>query len=879
MFAYLAGLAPMQSISRIANSPLNGPLTGRTVGRFIVYERLGKGGMGEVYRAEDTRLKRTVALKRLTPFLSVNPLYRQRFEQEAERACQFNDSHIASVYDVIEDKDELFLVMEFVEGQTLRGRLQQALSLREFLAISVQCAEAIAVAHERGIVHCDIKPENIMMTPSGQVKILDFGVAKYLPRPEQSTTLDASCMRSGTPAYMAPEVLLDEAPDGRADIFSLGIVLYEALAGHHPFLSDSFVATTQRIVNETPTPIHVCNREVPPELEQIVSRAMAKDPALRYANARDMAEDLRKIQDGTPGKLLPVPVRRAPSRKRVLFRVGIAIFIVIAVLIAGVLAISKVRRRLAADKPHASMRLAILPFTPAGGDANSKAFADGLTETLAAKLTQLTGQYPLQIVPPNEIRGEGITTAEQARKGFGVDRVLIGSLHESGTRVRVTYSLVDPEAMRQLSADTITADSSDTFAVEDRVVENVVQMLGLQLEQNARASLITHGTQEPAAYDYYLRGRGYLQDYHKLENLEAAIAVFGRALQRDPNYALAYAGMGEAYWYKYEATREREWVDKAFASCEHAVALSPETSAGHSCLGTVFNGTGRYQQAATEFQRAVKLDFTSDDAVRGLALAYEQLGRAPEAEKTFQEAIQARPQYWAGYAALGHFYIQQARYGEAEQQFRRSIYLAPDDPHSYRSLGGAYIYIGKYKEAIDILRKAVALYPTTQAYSNLGVAFFNLRQFSDAVDAYQHACPTQTADYIACGNLARAYYWAPNQRSRAEQYYRRAIALAKERLTVNPRDGDPHILMANYYAMLGDKPSALQHLDEALALRPEDPEFLLTAAIVHNQFGENQEAIALLKKSLERGYSAAEIRAAPELDNLRNQPELQQLLH
>jgi serine/threonine-protein kinase len=186
--------------------------------------------------------------------------------------------------------------------------------------------------------------------------------------------------------------------------------------------------------------------------------------------------------------------------------------------------------------------------------------------------------------------------------------------------------------------------------------------------------------------------------------------------------------------------------------------------------------------------------------------------------------------------------------------------------------------MGKYEEAIDILRKAITLYPTTQAYSNLGVAFFNLRQFNDAVSAYQHACPAQTADYIACGNLARAYYWAPNQRSEAGQYYRRAIALAEERLKVNPRDGDPHILMANYFAMLGDKQTAMQHLGEALTLRPQDPEFLLTAAIVHNQFAENEEAIALLKKSVQRGYSAAEIRVAPELDNLRSQPELQRLL-
>jgi len=397
------------------------------------------------------------------------------------------------------------------------------------------------------------------------------------------------------------------------------------------------------------------------------------------------------------------------------------------------------------------------------------------------------------------------------------------------------------------------------------------------LGQKARETLTVHDTQEPAARDYYLRGRGYLQDYHKPENLEAAISVFDRALTRDPNYALAYAGLGEAYWNKYEITGDGQWVGKASAACQRAVELASGTADARTCLGTVYNGTGQYEKAIGEFQRAVEADFTSDDAVRGLAFAYERIGRASEAEKTFKQGIQLRPQYWAGYEALGYFYSSQARYEEAAQQFERAISLAPDDPHGYRSLGGIYIYMGKYAQAIETLRKAIALYPTTQAYSNLGVAYFNLRKFEDSVAAYEHACTEQAPDYIACGNLARAYYWTQNGRARSAQFYQRAIRLAEERLKVNPRDGDPHIMMASYYAMLADKPHSMQHLQEALALHPDDPEYLLIAAIIHNQFGEANEAISWAKKAVDRGYSAAEIRSAPELDNLRGRADFQQL--
>src|SRR3989441_2861214 len=210
-------------------------LSGSVVGRFRIGDRLGKGGMGEVYRAEDTKLKRTVALKRLAPQLRADSGYRRRFLEEAERASRFSDSHVAALYDVLDEGGEIFLVMEYVEGENLRQRLRRPISLQEFFDIATQCVEALAAAHQRGIVHCDIKPENIMLTAADQVKILDFGVAKHLPRSDQSSTVDRSGTMAGTPAYMSPEVLLEKAPDGRADVFSLGVVFYEALTGHHPF--------------------------------------------------------------------------------------------------------------------------------------------------------------------------------------------------------------------------------------------------------------------------------------------------------------------------------------------------------------------------------------------------------------------------------------------------------------------------------------------------------------------------------------------------------------------------------------------------------------------------------------------------------------------
>lgn len=853
-------------------------LSGKVVGRFRIGERLGKGGMGEVYSAEDTKLKRTVALKRLAPSLRADSLYRHRFLEEAERASRFGDAHVAAVYDVLEEQGEIFLILEYVQGQNLRQRLREPLSLDEFFTIAIQCAEALVSAHRHGIVHCDIKPENIMLSSEGQVKILDFGVAKHLPRSDQSSTVDRSGTFAGTPAYMSPEVLLEQAPDGRADIFSLGVVFYEVLTGQHPFLAGSFVATTDRIRNETPAPIRVFNRSVPEGLQALVNKAMAKDAGNRYASAEELLDALLAVRSRMSSGEGPHEEEEQKGRSRT--RYLLPSILAVVLLVGGVLASSKmavIRGWFGMEKPPA-IQLVVLPFATPDADSSAKAFSNGLTETLTAELTHLTGNYPLQVVPASEVRAGAITTVEQARKEFGVNMVLEGSLHGAGDQMRVTYSLVDATTRRQLHAEAITADAADALALEDRVVDGVLGMLGLEVESKDRAILAAHGTQDPVAYDFYLRGRGYLQEPEKPENIENAIVAFNNALERDKKYALAYAGLGEAFWARYELTHDPDWVTKAAQACERAVSFNPDLASGNTCFGTVYNGTGKYEEAARQFQRAVLLDPTRDDAFRGLAFAYERLGRQVDAERTFQRAIQVRPQYWASYEWLGTFYSEHARYEEAARQFTQAIALAPDNPHSYRKLGGVYIYMGRYLKAIEVLQRAIALYPTSGAYSNLGIAYFNVHHFDDAVAAYEHACTPASKDYIACGNLARAYYWAPGRRSQATEYYRRAIALAEERLSINPRDGDPHILSSSYYAMLGDRRHALEHLQRALELRPNEPEYLLTAAIVHNQFGEEDEAMEWLEAAVRRGYSASEIKVAPELDNLRGEARFQKLV-
>ncbi len=869
-------------------------LTGTIVGRFAIRARLGSGGMGEVYRADDTRLKRPVALKRIAPRLQSDPSYRQRFLREAQFASGLTDQHIAGVYDVLEDNNEIFVVMEYVEGMTLRQRLAEPLSIEQFLGIAVQCAEALVAAHERGVVHHDIKPENVMLTPAGQVKILDFGVAKQLLRAEDAATLETVGAESvsfggGTLPYMAPETLLDKEADHRADVFSLGVVFYEALAGRHPFRAGSFLTTTTRILHEHPEPLQQVNPKVSPELEHIVAKMLAKEPAERYATAADLLVDLRSEQRAAayparPG-VLPFPLapgvpRKAegvPRRRMRLWGSAAALGVLV---VAGIAVLPRLSQHFHWFTPAKAepKNLAVLPFQAIGGAPENQVYADGMTETLAAKLTQLTASRALQVSSASEVRSRRVSNAAEARKELGVGLVLEGSLYRAGNTMRVNYALVDAGTRKQLRADTITASASDPFALQDQVAAGIVNMLELELKPQERKALETHGTQVAGAYDFYLQGRGYLQNYDKPENIDSAISVFQRALRLDPNYALALAGLGEAYWKKYETQKEASWVKASQKACERAVALDANLAPARVCLGTLHNGTGQYADAVEHFQQALMTEPTSDAAYRGLASAYERLGKPVEAERTFRQAITVRPHYWASYSWLGAFYYHQARYAEAAEMFSQVVALAPDSFRGYYNLGAVYVFLGRYNDAVTTLERSVALRPTATAYSNLGTTYFAQRRFPEAARTYEEALKLDERNYTVWWNLGDAYYWMPEKRAQAAAPYQKAIALASKKLEVNPRDADALGVRALCHAMLQEKKLAMADLAAALKTAPNDAELNYQAALVHNQLGNGQEALDSLEKALAAGYAPSRVRDTPNFDKLQSNPRFLALL-
>ncbi len=854
-------------------------LTGTIVGRFAIQSALGKGGMGEVYLAQDTKLRRPVALKRMASQLRSDEANRRRFLHEARFASRLSNPHIAGIYDVIEEATETFLVMEYVDGETLRQRLRQPMTLDEFLPLALQSTEALAAAHELGVLHLDLKPENIMLTRTGEVKVLDFGLARHVPRADSDTTDHPTGNAGRTPAYASPEVLLEKEPDPRSDIFSLGVVFYEVLAGRNPFHAESIFQTSRRILEETPPPLRSIKSAIPQELENIVAKMLAKNPAKRYRWAAEVLADLRAVERGSSTALVAVLPHHTAGRRWM--KGAVIALLAVVLLCAGAAAIPSVRQRISGwlgiNAIPQERQLAVLPFEVLGGDPGARAFGDGLTETLTAKLTQLTASHALQVISASEVRSNRVTTPGQAREEFGVNLILEGSLSQSGDRVRVNYSLVDTRSHRQLAADSITAAVGDPFAVQDQVVNGALRMLDVVARPPELQSLDAHGTQVPAAYNSYLQGRGYLQNYDKAENLDSAIAAFERALSLDSNYALAYAGLGQAHWEKYQVGHDAESVGAARQACQRALTLNEQLAAAHVCMGQLDSGTGEYEKAVKEFERALAIEPTNDDAYRSLADAYESLGQPAKAEETCQRAIDLRPQYWAGYNWLGTFYYRDARYADAASMFSQVVALAPNSFRGYSNLGAVYYYQGRYADAIAMLQHSIAIRPSADAYSNLGNAQFYLRQYDASVTAYEKAVQLNQNNYILWWNLADGYYWDPATRTQADQAYRKTISLAHEALRINPRDASALGVVAYCHAMLGEKKPALDYLQQGLKLAPQDSEMRFKAALIYNQFGDTAQTLAWLSKALAGGFSATIVRDTPNFDLLRSNPRFEAL--
>ncbi len=869
----------MTAVEGSSTPPLS--LVGTTLagGRYLIEDEIAIGTMGEVYRARDTKWPRVLAIKRIARHLSADPEARRRFRIEAGRSIGLEDPNIAVLHDVLEESDDLFLVMELVQGQTLRSRLSRLdgkpLEVSECLSIAIQCTRALEAAHAKGVLHCDLKPENIMVMPNGNVKVLDFGLARVLPRstgPDEITheMPSRAIATHGTPAYMSPEAMQAKEMDRTSDLYSLGVVLYELITGRNPFATPSLETTAQRVVHETPASARTVQPSVPQGLSRLLDRVLAKDPEDRVPTTTEVLEQLRRLRT-------EVEAGRALRRNR--WAVAAAILLGAGLTIGLIPGLRTETAKFIGLVPRLPERkhVVVLPFRDLRTSSGQEPYLDGLTFVVTTKLASLEPfEKSFDVVSAREVLEQRTKSVKEARRRFGATLVVAGSVQRSNIGVRVTAELVEPRDGRILRAmPPIDLQTTETALLQDRVAVAVASLLELEIQKDAERFLRVGRTTDPRANEAYLAARGRLADPTQLQ---LAVAGFEEATALDPSFALAWAGLGEAKWRVYEAMRQPTLIEEARAAGERAVTIDPELPAAHASLGFVHAGTGNHELAIREFERALKLDPSNSDAYRGLASAYAALGRLKDAEGYFRRAIELHPTYWAGYSWLGVFLSRQGRYQEAISIFQRLVEVAPTNPRGHLNLGYVYGLVGREEEAIACFKKSLALAPDYLGYNNLAGMYFNRHEFSEAAANYQRALALNDGDYFIWGNLGECALHTPERAGESDSLFHKAIELGVDRLAVNPRDPQVLSRLAYYHSILGHSQEADRLILQALQVADQDKEIEFIAALVFERLGNRDRAFELLRSAIRKGYSVEEVLHAPGLDKLREDPRFGQLV-
>jgi eukaryotic-like serine/threonine-protein kinase len=841
---------------------------GDDFGQYELLEKLGAGGMGEVYRARDRRIGRTIAIKVIHRDKLPAEQARVRFEREARIIGSLNHPNIATLYDVSLGTAHPYLAMEFLPGGTLGMRMRQGpMAIGPLLRYATHLSAGLAHAHSHGIVHRDLKPANVLFSADDVAKIIDFGLARE--RDSNDLTLPGAVM--GTAEYMSPEQALGQHADQRSDIYSLGVILYHAATGKNPFACENAAATLHRIVYDQAPPLAAARPDLPAPLARLIASMLEKEPAARPQDLNSVVAELRALEassDGTPTETIG-PQRTAPSAEPPVRRRPALWWVAALVLLAAAAWFAYGRYK--AAKLPAIRQVAVLPFQDLSHDPQELAFSDGLVELLTSALTQLEPTHQdLWVIPSADVRRLSLHSVAEARKAFPpVNLVVTGSLQSDGTQTVVIVNLSRADTMDQIGSERVPVDRADRSGLLAALTSALLRLLDLEASNSAQARLNRSQPKAPSAYDAYLQAKGYLQHGEIPDNLNRAIDLLEKSVAQDSKSALSQALLGDAYLRRYRVNKEDVWLAKADQLARRALELDPDQSAVHLTLGRLYRTTGQPQQAIEEIQRAIALDTTNVAAYTQLALVYESVRRPEEAEQTYLVATRTRPSYFPAYSNLGVFYWSRGEYAKALKPLKTVVELAPDYADGHTTLATLYYFMERYDEALAEYDKSLALAESAAAYSNRGAIRFLKSDYAQALQDSRRAVELDPKNPVNWGNLGDAQAQVPSAAAGAVESYRRAIELSREVLEKNPTDADTLGRLAVYLTKTSGCAEAGEVIRKALQQKPDAVVLQFKAAKVAEGCGNRKSALNYLESAMRKGYPRKEIEHDPDLSLLR----------
>lgn len=863
-------------------------MVGEQVGHYKIVTKLGEGGMGEVFLADDTKLPRQVVLKFLPKELRADAVANQRFQFEAQAIASLNHPNIITIHETGEYSGRSYFVMEHVDGGSLRERISGikdipdvARRIKEIIIIGIQICRGLKKAHQAKIIHRDIKPANILLNTDGQVKLTDFGLAKLIGT--DKLTKDKYAM--GTGHYMSPEQISGEDIDHRTDIWSLGVVLYECLTGELPFRGDYIESLFYSILNEEPKLISESYPAVTPELDRIIRKCLEKSVDKRYGTVADLLSDLTRLKEEMDSGEKTAAERKGRKQRTRSKWVGkckvpalIAALIVLVILTPNPLG-ETIKGWVGSIKIPQKKFLIVLPLANPGNDPEKNAYCIGTTERIINRINNLELFHPyLWATPSYQLHKQKVDTVEKACTSFAITLVISGYIKFQKSTIIHTLNLWEAKSMKKLKTIVLSYSTRNLSGLQVELFVKIAEMLDLSLKNQSLSMLKTMGTANPGAYKFFIEGLGYLKGNEKDRDTDTAIARFNRAAQLDNAYIEAFQGLSEAYLQKYSETKEDAWAEKSIASCHRTLQMDNNFWPAFRTLGMVYEERGQYELAVSNFQRAARLNQKDFTTLSELGWVYFLSKKMKKAEEILNRAIQIRPDYWAGYEPLAYFYFIAGRTPEALKTYNRVIDLNPVNMNAYHCLMGIYIQTENHQSVADIFKRAIRHGPDHKIYSNMGTSLFYQQRFGEAQAMYEKAIELGADDRRTWGNLADSYRYVQGYEKQARAALKTAINLTNKELESKPNNGQLLSSLALYRAKIGEHDRAIIEIEKALQLAPNSLGIIRNSIVVFELSMERDKAMQSLKEFIDRMGQPGELNNHPDLISLRRDPRYGELL-